>query len=761
MSFYNQELQNIGKIIALGGLELSLNLKLDKRDIQALNIDLRNIKSLQDLLFLIDNENIWEKIYLSTKNELINTLFHMNRVKKIKNIVAYLIYDKIEFTEEQKKFQKILDFALLNNGVVIYSYPICKCKINIGFNLIYKNNTIKINLYGEKEENSEINTDNKNNKEECKNIDEINSKENDDDFGLFSKIPEAQVNFDDFKYLYIHFSEYNYGGEFYQCFKIREIYNYVKYIKNNFKIKIIFNFCENFRKSEKYLIELIKIVDIHIFRNKSDLLDLLIKKKESDDLKYQKNTQKLIENIKSKKLRIKFLKRKLKDTKSNSVSNLNKIKIHKNAREKFDTKEEKSQSLKNILIRKSINITLNQKNKAYFNKHNMFDYIHDLIYNSSDSSTYYSTHSDKLGIYLDNFKKIYIVNYKMFKTLPDIKEYDFNIYPKSNIYNLKEIQGIRKILFANYSLFSYIIYGCILSNILDGISKKFENYYLFYLYIRLSILKILSVIKNGMKIPTNKDFYIIDLKKEELDKIISDETHKEREKGFINDYSNRESDYRLTKKSNFFHLKNDKFGILFKQSFHMNNSFYGGNSTMHAKKKNNKIISNLFSDKITKNINISPFSKTIWTKKHNDKFSMIRNRLLDNCSIFLAKELRKDLTGGKILPLIKKNKNKSKNNTTHNFFNSNITLFNIRDKSEEKKIEKETKEKIIEKQETIDKEKIKDNEKIKETREKAKEKLKEEIKDKIKFTNRFFEYKRIDTSKYKEIKFQPTQPEKE
>ena len=82
MSFYNQELQNIGKIIALGGLELSLNLKLDKRDIQALNIDLRNIKSLQDLSFLIDNENIWEKIYLSTKNELINTLFHMNRVKK-------------------------------------------------------------------------------------------------------------------------------------------------------------------------------------------------------------------------------------------------------------------------------------------------------------------------------------------------------------------------------------------------------------------------------------------------------------------------------------------------------------------------------------------------------------------------------------------------------------------------------------------------------------------------------------------------------
>ena len=114
----------------------------------------------------------------------------------------------------------------------------------------------------------------------------------------------------------------------------------------------------------------------------------------------------------------------------------------------------------------------------------------------------------------------------MFKTLPDIKEYDFNIYPKSNIYNLKEIQGIRKILFANYSLFSYIIYGCVLSTILDDIINGKESYYLFYFYIRISILRILSIIKTGMPIPTNKAFYIIELKKNELNKIISDENTK-------------------------------------------------------------------------------------------------------------------------------------------------------------------------------------------------------------------------------------------
>ena len=769
MSFYNQELHNIGKIITLGGLDLSLNLKLDKKDIQSLNINLRNIKSLQDLTFLIYNEHLWERIDLSSKSELLNTLFHMNRIKKIKNIVAYLVYDKMEFNEEQKKFQKILDFTLLASGVVVYSYPICKCKINISFNLIYKNNTIKINLYEEKEENNndEINFDNNENKEGCMSIEGINKEEDDNDIGLFGKIPEKLVNLNDFKFLYIHLSEYNFGGEFYQLFKLKEIYNYAKYIKNNFKTKIILNFCENFSKSEKYLIELLKIVDIHIFKNKSDLLELLIKKKEIDDLKYYQNNQKLFENIKTKKL--KYFKNR-KEIKSSSVSDISKIKIYrnKNLREKNGTMENKSQSLKNILIRKSINLSLNQRNKAYFNKNNIFNYIYDLIYNSPDLNTYYSSHNDKLGIYLDNFKKIYIVHYKMFKPKPIIKEYEFNIYPKSNIYNIQEIQDIRKILFENYPLFSYVIYGCILSTIIDGISKKSENYYLFYLYIRLSILKILSVIKNGMKLPTNKEFYIIELKKEELNKIISDENFREREKGFINEYSNRESYYRLTKKSNFFQLKNDKFGKFFKKSFNGNNSFFA-NSTMHTHKKMNKKISHLFQDKITKNKNLSPFYKTIWTKKHNDKFS-IKYRLLDNLSIYLGKELRKDiLSCGKILPLIKTNKN----NTTYNFFDPKISLFNIREKPEEKIKDKNSKEIIKDKdskekikdkdsKETIkDIEKIKDFEKFKEIKEQVKEKFKEEIKEKIKFTNRLFENKKIDTSKYKEIKFQPTQAERE
>ena len=137
MTFYSQEISNIGKLITFGGLSLSLTLRLEKSDIQALNINFKNIHNLNDLSFIIENEQLWERIELNTKSELLNTLFHMNRIKRIKNIVAYLIYNKLEFTEDQMKFQRLLDCILLSNGVVIYSFDVCKCNINIYFNIIY------------------------------------------------------------------------------------------------------------------------------------------------------------------------------------------------------------------------------------------------------------------------------------------------------------------------------------------------------------------------------------------------------------------------------------------------------------------------------------------------------------------------------------------------------------------------------------------------------------------------------------------------
>ena len=58
MTFYSQEISNIGKLITFGGLSLSLTLRLEKSDIQALNINFKNIHNLNDLYFIIENEQL-------------------------------------------------------------------------------------------------------------------------------------------------------------------------------------------------------------------------------------------------------------------------------------------------------------------------------------------------------------------------------------------------------------------------------------------------------------------------------------------------------------------------------------------------------------------------------------------------------------------------------------------------------------------------------------------------------------------------------
>ena len=138
MTLYEQNINNLGKLITFGSLHLSLTLKLEKFEIQNLNIDFRKINSLSDLSFLIENEIFWERIELSSRNELLNTIFHMNRIKKRKNIVTYLLYDKLNFNSEQIKFQRLIDYILLSNGVVIYSFNIFRCKMNICFKIMYK-----------------------------------------------------------------------------------------------------------------------------------------------------------------------------------------------------------------------------------------------------------------------------------------------------------------------------------------------------------------------------------------------------------------------------------------------------------------------------------------------------------------------------------------------------------------------------------------------------------------------------------------------
>ena len=516
--------------------------------------------------------------------------------------------------------------------------------------------------YKQSEEDEEESNDNEDNDNNNYNI------------GLFERINENEVNFNDFKYIYIHLKEYILDGEFSELFKLGEVYNFLRKIKRNTKMKIIFNFNEGLKANMNYLIKFMKISDIHIFKKKSELIEILNKKIEDDNKNKQKQNRIFFNILKLKNTRlikkIKTIKNRnvIKYNNSSSFSQLRLSKLNKSSEEKNDNnyytkklENNKNHSLKNILIPKTLNSTFDRQRTCLSYKNNIFNYIHNILYDSNSSSSK-ENFNNKIGIYFDDFKKIFIADYKPTKLKPDLIEYDLNIYPKSNVHNLKEIEDIKEILNSKYSWFSYIINGCILSILLDDNFKENEKNYLFYFYIRVSILKILSLIKKGIFIPTSKVFYIIDLKKSELKKIIKEENTKKKENNFNmnywklnNNYNNNKKKEKEKRNSSISIPKNKKYGTLYvehsltKEKFLEINKILNGTKSSLNKKIDFKTVTNKGFKEFRQKRN---FNRLLWTNSIDKKFSSSSvTRKIPKNTVYMFKGDKKKLDVKKLPPI--------------------------------------------------------------------------------------------------------------
>ena len=567
---------NIGKIITFGSLNLLLTLKLEEDNNKVK--DFSNLNDLQDLSFITDNKKLWEKIELSSKSELLNSLLQMNKIKKNKSVIAYLVYNKLEFNDNQNKFKDLIDTVLLDNGLVIYSYEICQCSININLKLIYKDKSKTFVIYGEKmkdeeEEKKDKNDNNKNEEEKNDNDGSENKKNNEEnngnakeqengeeedknDIGNFEMMNLKEIRFNDFKYLYIHFNDYISGGEFSNEFKLNQIYNFLVKIKKKYNIKIIFNFGDFSGEDQKYLAKFIKISDVHVFRNKNLLMHIMNNKIEKELQKREKEKEKIQKFLRNQKMQQKTLK----ESKNSSLVNLKQSNLYQSS-DGFKRTLHKSRSLKEIPLASSFNSTHGAFSRGPLDKNNIFYYFRELIFSSSLKEKH-PNYNDKLGIYLDDYKKIFLIDYKKNNFMPDITEYDLNVYPKPNVYNLKKIDKTKEILKKYNSKYTAILYGCILSTIVDDLNENSNNYFMFYMNSHISLGKILALQKNEISEPNDKSFYIINLKKNDYEKISKEENNKKQEEGFNNNYYHRKH---KNNDNNYYPLM-DKFLTSYMQS---------------------------------------------------------------------------------------------------------------------------------------------------------------------------------------------------
>jgi len=570
---------NIGKIITFGSLNLLLTLRLEEDNIKLK--DFNNLKELEDLSFITDNKKLWEKIELSSKSELLNSLLQMNKIKKNKSVIAYLVYNKIEYNDKQNKFKDLIDTVLLDNGLVINSYEICQCTTNINLKLIFKDSTKKFVIYGQeinddedekkekkekdkKDKNEEEKNNNgekeekKNNEENNENAQEENNEEEEEDkndIGNFGMMNLKEIKFNDFKYLYIHFNDYISGGEFSSEFKLNQIYNFLVKIKKKCNIKIIFNFGKFCGEdNQKYLVKLIRIADIHLFRNKNLLMYILNNKIEKEMEKREKEKEKLQKFLKNQKNQKKTL------NKNSSLVNLKQSNLYRSS-DGFKRTLNKSRSLKEIPLTSSLNSTHGAFSRGPLDKNNIFYYLRELIFSSTIKEKH-PNYNDKLGIYLDDYKKIFLIDYKKNSFMPEITDYDLNIYPKPNVYNLKKIDKTKEILKKYDSKYTEILYGCILSTIVDDLNENNNNYFMFYMNSHIAVGKILALQKNDCSEPNDKSFYLINLKKNDYEKILKDENNKKQEEGFNNNYYHR----KYKNNDNNYYPLMDKFLTSYMQS---------------------------------------------------------------------------------------------------------------------------------------------------------------------------------------------------
>ena len=366
-----------GNILSFGSLNLIITLNLEKHDLKKYKIKFDKLETLDNLKFLKKHKSLWKKVTLSSPSNTLNILLHINKSsKKIINI-GYVVFKKIEYSDEQEEFEKFIKEVTTQNGLFLTSCEVCPCTIFIQLLLKFEEKEKKFVLCGkseseEKEKDVKGEDDNviqdehikENNEEKKENKDEEKKSEKSkkEDENPFTKIKSEIVAPADFNYIYFNYNDYV-NGEFKGKITVVHLYEYFQTLKITTKSKIILNLEQENIDNNNIFRDIMSITDIFIFYDKNKLYELLKQLKiEEDNYK----TEKLYE------YHCKEYEKKLQSREEFKQHEDEKIKNYKAFLEKNKTRKEKEKE-KNKNINKTRNNEIQYKpNNTDIKKDNIY-----------------------------------------------------------------------------------------------------------------------------------------------------------------------------------------------------------------------------------------------------------------------------------------------------------------------------------------------------------------------------------------------------
>ena len=531
----NPKLEKESHILVLGELDIILKIDFKDEDLEIKPEDdssikkggpkkyykFRHLNEISSLSFLQNNNDIINRIQLTSKKELIKLLLIGNRNSEKKSIIDYICFGAPIFEKDELFFNSFLDSITKKYGIIFNKKPL---NINAGY-------SIKIEMtYGSQKKEILVESEGRHEHEEDNDIKEEGDSPQDDnniledDFDEDYHLNEAMI-----KNLIPKFRRRNMLCNMYPLFN--------KYDMLYFNFEDLNKISKNFKI--EYMLEL-----IDFFKKKKSIIFVNYYMLEKDKEKIDNNPKK-DEKIASSQ--IKSSKRIL--TKEEYLEIINRF-YYVTDVYFFD----KKQSIKNFNDHYKLFTT--DDSKKIISSRNVYDYFIKGIATGTENEV----PNEKTGIFLDEFNEFCIIHVNK-NNLVEKEEYDPHPFPKINTHNIKEVSIYKDIIKKNKNDF----YSLFLSELVISISHN-SNYlsispliiYPSYLTGMDLIKKKIECIKNGVKIDENDEkFYKIKkhpkIISQELDKI----TKGEKEGKFLLDCTNKITSNKKEYISLFdFHLKN-------------------------------------------------------------------------------------------------------------------------------------------------------------------------------------------------------------
>lgn len=570
---------NAGNLLSYGSINLTLTLELFENDLIQNKIQWKKLRNLPTLNFLKENINLWERIRLSSTDQNMQLLLHMNKILKEKVTIKHICFRKMKYKESQLKFKDFLENILNLNGLFFDSHSICRCELSIQLRLRYNGKRRLFVLCGEKspleddgdEEDMDDREEDNVMLEEGANYDqnqevqnegeveedpyEIEEKKDDKEYNPFIDMPININNFNEFYYVYFNYSDFT-TGVFSKTITIEHLYKYFVFLKKNSKVRTVLNMKKEISDNSEEIRDLLSVSSITIFYDKNKLFQLLNKlryeedkiKKEEEHFRhfYEKKLkdqiiQNYIDNEERKEKIFEYIKnKKLPETHILTDDGQSSFSFNKTMNRTFYSiktsksyKKHKKEEEKIIVIK---------KNKYFppLSKVDIFNYYKTGICDKEPLKS----KEEKLIIVLDEFYKVYIVQFNRDLEKPFVLDFDLNLYPQINVHNIELIQEYKDLIKQNFEKYIILFIGYLMSSLVKGggyEGPSGEETFLFIGYYgACKVLKNLILFeKNGMPIPNNDNFYCPNLNRYELNALIEHAIKKKKEYKFILDCNNK------------------------------------------------------------------------------------------------------------------------------------------------------------------------------------------------------------------------------